>query len=53
MITPIVRIIEISSHPLICPLLCPKFSVSKIYYCVKILKKTDFIVFIDLVSYTD
>ena len=53
MIRLIVINIEISTHPLIHPLLCPKISATKIYYCGQILGKSDFTDFIDLVSCTD
>ena len=52
MITLIIIIIDISSHPLIRLLLCPKISDSEIYYCGKILGKTDFTASINLVSVT-
>ena len=46
-------IIEIPSYPLIRHLLFPNISASKIYYCGKILGKTYFTDFIELVSCTD
>ena len=43
------ELIEVFSHKLICPLLCPKVSANEIHYCGGIWGKTDFI---DLVSCT-
>ena len=47
------KLIEVYSHPLICPLLRLKLSAKKIYYCGKILKETDSADFIDLFNCTD
>ena len=41
------EVIEVYSHPLICPLLCPNVSAKRIHYCEKMLRLTNFI---DLVS---
>ena len=43
------ELIKVYIHPLICPLLRPKVSFKKIYYCGKNLGETDFI---DLVNFT-
>ena len=47
------EIIKISSHPLIYPLLWPKFLATKNYYCGIILGTIDFTDFIGLVNCTD
>ena len=37
------QLIDVYSHPLICPLFCRNVSAKKLYYCVKISGQTDFI----------
>ena len=44
------ELIGVYSHPLICPLLCPKVAAKKIHYCGKILGETDLTDFIGLFS---